>query len=339
MGMRAVEIPQFGIEHLRVAELPAPALPAGYVRIGVRAVSLNYRDYLVVTGSYNPKLPLPFVPCSDMAGEVLEVASGVTRWKPGDAVMGCFMPAWQTGPYEEPYAKSALGGAWPGVLAEQVSLPADGLVPMPPHLSFEEAATLPCAAVTAWNALVAQGPIKAGDTILLQGTGGVSLFALQIARLHGARVIITSSSDEKLERARALGAEGLINYKSTVDWDKRAKELNGGRGVDHVVEVGGVGTFEKSLNAVRGGGRISYIGVLTGIQGPINTAWILHKHLTIQGIYVGSRAMFEDLARAFALHRVKPVVDRVHRLGEIADALHYMSSGAHFGKLVIRAGS
>jgi len=209
---------------------------------------------------------------------------------------------------------------------------------MPPYLSFEEAASLPCAAVTAWNALVAQGGIKAGDTVLLQGTGGVSLFALQIARMHGARVLITSSSDEKLERARALGADGLVNYKSTPDWDKRAKELNGGRGVDHVVEVGGIGTFEKSLNAVRGGGRISYIGTLAGIQGPIKAAWIFHKHLTIQGIYVGSRAMFEALLRAFAQFNARPVIDKAFNMEDAAAALEHLRSGAHFGKIVLRVG-
>ena len=334
--MKAVEIPQFGIEHLRITEKPDPKPGSGQVVVEVKACSLNYRDYLVVKGSYNPKLPLPFIPFSDGAGVVVETGVGVTRVRTGDRVCGIFMQTWLTGPYEEAYAKSALGGMLQGMGAGRVVLDAEGVVKFPDHLSFEEAATLPCAAVTAWNALVAQGHVKSGDTILLQGTGGVSVFALQIAKMHGARAIITSSSDEKLERARALGAHGLINYKSTPDWDKKAKELNGGRGVDQVLEVGGVGTLERSLNAVRGGGRISYIGTLAGIQGEIKAAWIFHKHLTIQGIYVGSRAMFEDLIRAMAQHDVRPVVDRVFFAEDLAEALRTMERGAHFGKIVVR---
>lgn len=325
--MKAIEIPQFGIEHLRLAQHVSPAAPAGWVRVAVRAVSLNYRDYLVVNGSYNPKLGLPFVPCSDMAGEVVGT---------GERVMSCFMPAWETGPYEEKYAKSALGGMWPGVLAEEVVLPESALVRAPDHLSFEEAATLPCAGVTAWNALIEQGALQAGQTVLVLGTGGVSMFGLQIAKMHGARVIVTSSSDEKLERARALGADAVINYKTTPDWDKRAKELNGGRGVDHVLEVGGIGTFEKSLNAVRGGGRISYIGTLAGIQGNIKAAWIFHKHLTVQGIYVGSRAMLERLSRAVGQHGLRPVIDRTFLIEDAAAAFRHLAAGAHTGKICVQ---
>lgn len=334
--MKAVEIPQFGIEHLRVADRPEPAKPGpGQVLVEMKAWSLNYRDYLVVRGTYNPKLALPFVPLSDGAGVVSEVGEGVTRVKPGDRVCGIFMQTWLTGPYEEPYAKSALGGMLEGVLAERVLLPADGVVKAPAGFSMEEAACLPCAAVTAWNALVVQGHVKAGDTVLVQGTGGVSIFALQFARMHGARVLVTSSSDMKLHRAQGMGADGLINYVQTPDWDKKAKELNGGRGVDHVIEVGGMGTFEKSLNAVRGGGRISYIGTLTGIQGEMKAAWIFHKHLTVQGIYVGSRAMFEDMIRAMAMHGTKPVVYRTFAMAETAAALRYLETGSHFGKVVV----
>lgn len=334
--MKAVEIPQFGIENLRITEKADPKPGPGQVLVEVKACSLNYRDYLVVKGSYNPKLPLPFIPFSDCAGVIVETGDGVSQFRNGDRVCGIFMQSWLTGPYEEAYAKSALGGMLPGMGAGRVVLAAEGVVKIPAHLSFEEAATLPCAAVTAWNALVAQGRLKSGDTILLQGTGGVSIFAMQIAKMHGARVLITSSSDEKLERARSLGASGLINYKSTPDWDKKAKELNGGRGVDHVLEVGGIGTFEKSLNAVRGGGRISYIGTLAGIQGEIKAAWIFHKHLTVQGIYVGSRSMFQDLNRALELHEVKPVVDRVFFIEDLAEALRTMERGSHFGKIVVR---
>jgi NADPH:quinone reductase-like Zn-dependent oxidoreductase len=334
--MKAVEIAQFGIEHLRVAERPEPARPGpGQVLVDMKAWSLNYRDYLVARGTYNPKLTLPFVPLSDGAGVVAEVGEGVTRVKRGDYVCGIFMQTWLTGPYEEIYAKSALGGMLEGLLMERVVLPADGLVKAPAGLSIEEAACLPCAAVTAWNALVAQGHLKAGDTVLVQGTGGVSIFALQFAKMHGARVIVTSSSDMKLHRAQGLGADGMINYVQTPDWDKKAKELNGGRGVDHVIEVGGMGTFERSLNATRGGGRISYIGTLTGIQGELKAAWIFHKHLTVQGIYVGSRTMFEDMGRAIAQHGVRPVVDRVFPMAEAPAALRHLESGGHFGKVVL----
>jgi NADPH:quinone reductase-like Zn-dependent oxidoreductase len=337
--MKAVEIPQFGIEHLRVVNQPEPPSPGpGQVLVDMKAWSLNYRDYLVVLGQYNPKLALPFVPLSDGAGVVAAVGEGVTRVKPGDRVCGTFFQGWIAGEYQESYAKTALGGAIAGILAERVLLSAEGVVKAPDHLSFQEAATLPCAALTAWNALVEQGSLKAGDTVLVQGTGGVSIFALQFAKLHGARVVVTSSSDAKLHRAQGLGADGLINYVQTPDWDKRAKEWNGGRGVDHVIEVGGIGTFERSLNVVRGAGRISYIGVLAGRRGEVSATWIFHKSLTVQGIYVGSRTMFENMNRAICAARLKPVVDRIYPLDEAAAALRHLESGGHFGKVCLEVG-
>ena len=250
--MKAFQIQEFGgPDVVRPAELPDPAPGPGQVLIRVRAVSLNFRDLLMSRGIYNPKLKLPAIPVSDGAGEVVATGAGVSRYKPGDRVAACFMPEWVDGPPDDEKARSALGGGGVGMLAEMAVLPEHGLVSIPPHLSVEEAATLPCAGVTAWNALVESGGIKPGDTVLVQGTGGVSLFALQLARLAGARVIATSSSDQKLARALELGATDGINYKTTADWDKRARELTSGKGVDKIIEVGGAGTLPRSMRAVR----------------------------------------------------------------------------------------
>ena len=325
----------FGIDSLKPVERPEPVPGAGQVLLRMRAWSLNYRDLLMVTGFYNPKLRLPFTPLSDGVGEVVAVGAGVTRVKAGDRVAGIFMQQWLDGEITEAKGRSALGGAIDGVFAEQVVLEAEGVVHVPPHLSDEEAATLPCAAVTAWRALVTEGRLKAGDTVLIQGTGGVSLFALQFARAYGARVIATSSSDAKLARARELGAEGTINYRTTADWGQRVRELTGGTGVDHVVEVGGAGTFAQSMAAVRMGGRISLIGVLSG-AGQVNPTPILMKSVCVQGIFVGSRAMFEEMNRAISDHQMRPVVDRVFAFEELRDALRHLESAAHFGKIVLR---
>jgi NADPH:quinone reductase-like Zn-dependent oxidoreductase len=256
--------------------------------------------------------------------------------KVGDRVAGCFMPGWISGELTETKAKTSLGGGNDGLLAETCLFHEDGLVQFPAHLSFEEAATLPCAAVTAWSALVNTGGLKAGDAVLTQGTGGVSLFALQFARLAGARVLITSSSDEKLARAAQMGAADGINHKSTPDWDKKVRELTGEVGVDHVVELGGAGTLGRSLKAVRMGGHIALIGVLTGGGGEVNPLPILMRNVRVQGIYVGSRDMFEAMNRAIALHRLKPMIDRVFPFAEAREAFRYMESAAHFGKIVIR---
>lgn len=234
--------------------------------------------------------------------------------------------------------KTALGGAKPGVLSEMVVANENGLVRISDVLSFEEAATLPCAGVTAWNALISHGGLKTGETVLTLGTGGVSIFALQFAKMHGARVIITSSSDEKLQRARELGADETINYKTTLDWERRVFELTGMRGVDHVIEVGGAGTLQKSLEAVRFGGRVSLIGVLTGFEGMVNPWPVIARSVTLQGIYVGSRAMFEDMNQVISKNALKPVIDRVYEFGDARQAFEDMASASHFGKLVIRAG-
>jgi NADPH:quinone reductase-like Zn-dependent oxidoreductase len=334
--MKLYEIRErFGLDALTLTERPQPRPGPHEVLVRIKAVSLNYRDLMVVKGQYNPKMPLPRVPCSDGAGEVAEVGPGVTRVKAGQRVAGIFMQEWIAGEVDDAKARSALGGAIDGLLAEYAVLHEDGLVHVPEHLSYEEAATLPCAAVTAWHGLITEGRIKPGDTVLCQGTGGVSLFALQFARLAGARVIITSSSDDKLKRARELGAAEGINYKMTPEWGDKARELTGGRGVDHVVEVGGAGTLGQSMRAVRMGGQISLIGVLAGV-GQANPLPILMKNVRVQGIFVGSREMFEAMNRAIAEHRLRPVVDRVFSFAEAPAAFRHMESAAHFGKICIR---
>lgn len=325
----------FGIDKLALTERPTPVPGHGQALIKLRTWSLNYRDLMMVRGQYNPKLPLPFVTLSDGVGDVVAVGEGVTRVKPGDRVASAFMQTWIDGGNNDAKSKSALGGAIPGMAAEFVVLDAHGLVHVPSHLTDEEAATLPCAAVTAWNALVSSGGLKAGDTVLVQGTGGVSLFALQFAKMFGARVIATSSSDAKLERVRALGASDTINYKTTPNWGRAVRDLTGGVGVDHVVEVGGAGTLPQSMQAVRTGGHISLIGVLTG--GQIDPIGLLMKNIKLQGIFVGSRTMFEDMNRAIALHKMRPVVDRVFPFSQYPQALTYLESGAHFGKVVLKA--
>jgi NADPH:quinone reductase-like Zn-dependent oxidoreductase len=325
----------FGIDALKFSERTDPTPGPGQVVVRVKAVSLNYRDLLTVKHGGMRNLRLPLVPCSDGAGEVVKIGAGVTRVKPGDRVAGIFMQTWLAGEVNASHGRSALGGSLDGMLAEQVVLHEDGLIHLPEHLSYEEAATLPCAAVTAWQGLVTKGEMKAGDTVLVQGTGGVSIFALQFAVMTGARVLITSSSDEKLVRAKQLGAAEVINYRTTPDWDRRVLELTGGEGVDHVVEVGGAGTLEKSFQAVRLGGTVSLIGILTGAGGQVNPLPVLSKSIRLQGIYVGSREMFAAMNRAIAMHRMRPVIDRVFPFTQTREAFKLMESAAHFGKIVI----
>jgi NADPH:quinone reductase-like Zn-dependent oxidoreductase len=332
--MKAYELQNtFGIDQVTLTDRPDPRPGPGQVLLRMRAFSLNYRDLLVVKGLYNPKLRLPMVPLSDGVGEVVAVGDGVTRVKVGDRVCPLFMQKWLGGEVTDEKARSALGGASDGVLAEFAVFHEDGVTAVPAHLSNPEAATLPCAALTAWHALVTEGHLTAGDTILVQGTGGVSVFALQIARASGARVIATSSSDDKLARVLQLGASEGINYKTTPEWGDKARALTGA-GVDHVVEVGGAGTMGQSLRAVRAGGRISLIGVLTG-AGSFNPTPILMKNVCVQGIFVGSREMFEAMNRAIAWHKLRPIVDRVFGFGEVRAALRHMESAAHFGKICI----
>ncbi len=326
----------FGEQFLKNVQRPDPIPGPGEIVVKVRAVSLNYRDLLITKGLYNPKLPLPRILCSDGAGEVHAVGPGVSRVQTGDRVAGTFHQKWYAGTLTEPAARSALGGEIDGMLAQYALLREEGVVFIPPHLSFEEAATLPCAAVTAWHALV-EGGIKPGDTVLIQGTGGVSVFALQFARMCGARAFVTSSSDDKLRKAIELGATAGVNYKIDPDWDKWAR-MQSAQGVDHVVEVGGAGTLERSLRAVKMGGHIALIGVLAG-HGTINPVSILMKSIRLRGIFVGSRTHFEDMNRAITAARLKPVIDSVFPFQEFPKALHYLASGAHFGKIVLTLAS
>lgn len=336
--MKAYQIQNYGgldgLTQTEIAEPPAPG--PGQIVVRIRAVSLNYRDLMILTGQYgggNP--PAGLIPLSDGAGEVAAVGEGVSRVKLGDRVAGIFFQDWLGGGIEAAYHKSALGGAINGMLAEYVTLSENGVVSLPEYLSFEEGASLPCAAVTAWNGLVEQGRLMAGETALLLGTGGVSMFALQIAKMHGARVIITSSSDHKLARAKALGADETINYKTRPNWEKVVWDLTGKRGADQIVEVGGPGTLEKSLQAAKHGGRIAQIGVLSDPGAKVSSLPILGKSLHLNGIYVGSRAMFERMLTAFTVNGTRPVIDRVFSFAEARAAYAYLQSGAHFGKIVI----
>jgi NADPH:quinone reductase-like Zn-dependent oxidoreductase len=334
--MKLFELQSFGLDHLKSTERLAPEPGSDEVMIRVRAVSLNFRDLLVVQGKYNPRLELPRVPLSDGAGEIVSVGAEVIAWKPGDRVVVPFFPAWLEGELTPAKSASALGGDVDGMLREFATVRADALLPIPDHLSFEQAATLPCAAVTAWNGLFVAGRLQPGQTLLLQGTGGVSLFGLQFAKGAGARIILISSSDAKLERARAMGAHHTINYRAEPNWEKRVLEITGKRGVDLTLEVGGAGTLSKTLHATACAGHISLIGVLTGIAGDVQIGPILHKSLTVRGIYVGSRAMFEAMNAAITQHRLEPVIDRVFSFDESLDAFRHMESGQHFGKIVIR---
>jgi NADPH:quinone reductase-like Zn-dependent oxidoreductase len=335
--MKAYQYPKLGLENLTCVERPMPQPQPGQVLVKLHAASLNYRDLLFAWGIYNPHPRLPAVPGSDGAGEVVALGSGVNRWKLGDRVCPIFMQGWIDGPPSPAKAATALGGGaeLDGVLCEYGVFPEAGLVRIPDHLSYAEAATLPCAAVTAWNAVVELGQVKAGDTVLTLGTGGVSVFALQFAKMHGARVIATSSQEEKLAKVRTLGADETINYRQTPEWDKEVARLTAGAGVDHVVEVGGAGTLPKSINAVRFGGLISVIGVLAKGEG-VNPVPVLMKSLRVQGIFVGSRLMFENMNRAISVARLKPAIDRVYPFDQVRQAMDHMRSASHFGKIVIQ---
>jgi NADPH:quinone reductase-like Zn-dependent oxidoreductase len=332
--MRAYEIHNFGIDSLALVERPVPEPGPYQVLVKMHAWSLNYRDLMTVNGSYNPRLKLPQIPLSDGAGEVAAVGSEVRSVKPGDRVANTFFEHWVSGEATDEKARSALGAGRDGVLSEYVVLHEEGVIPFPDHLTFAEAATLPCAALTAWNALVTEGKIKAGDIVLALGTGGVSIFALQFATLNGAQVVITSSSNEKLAKAKQLGAGQTVNYREIADWGKHIRQLTGGRGVDLVVEVGGAGTFNQSLTALKRGGTMCLIGVLTQGTGA-NIVPILMNGIRVQGIFVGSREAFQSMNSAIALHHLHPVIDRTFGFAEAREAFRFMESGKHFGKICI----
>jgi NADPH:quinone reductase-like Zn-dependent oxidoreductase len=333
--MRAWILTSFGLDHVACVDRPEPAPGPGEVLVRVKAVSLNYRDLLIAKGHYNPRMQLPRVLCSDAAGEVVAIGDGVSSVRPGDRVASCFFQDWADGPITEGAARSALGGEIDGVLAEKVILKERGVVPIPHHLSFEEAATLPCAAVTAWNALTTDFD-PAGKTVLVQGTGGVSIFALQFAKALGARVLATSGHTEKLNRALALGAVAGTNYQTNPEWDKWVKQESGG-GVDLVVEVGGAGTLDKSVKAIKPGGRIALIGVLAGGSG-FNPLPLMMKGGTLRGIFVGSRAMFLAMNGLMAEKSIRPVIDRVFPFADTPAALRHLESAGHVGKVVVAGG-
>lgn len=336
--MKAYQIEQFGIENFRVVEREMPEPAADEVLVRFHAASVNYRDLMVVTGTYNPRMKMPAVPFSDGAGEVVSAGEGVSKWKPGDRVMPIFAQRWFDGDSSEEKRRTSLGAGaqWDGVLREYGAFNQESLVRIPEHLSYEEAATLPCAALTAWHALIESGKIKPGDLVLTLGSGGVSVFAVQFAKMAGARVFATSGSDEKRAKLVELGADETVNYREREGWDLAAVEFSG-EGVDHVVEVGGAGTLPKSINAARIGGHVAMIGALTGAAG-FNPVTAFMKAIRLQGIFVGSRRMFEDMNKAIVANKLRPVIDRVFEFDQAADALRHMESGAHFGKIVVRIG-
>lgn len=314
-------------------DVPVPG--PGQVKVRVRAVSLNYRD-LVNRDNLAGRNVAGRVPTSDGAGEIVAVGPEVTGWEVGDRIAGCLFQTWHSGRFDMGYHKQDLGGTLDGMLAEEVLLSADGIVSIPGHLSWSEAATLPCAAVTAWYSLTTRGGLQAGETVLVLGTGGVSIFGLQFATAIGAKVIVTSSSDAKLERARALGAWQTVNYRTQADWHKVVWELTGKQGVDHILEVGGPGTLEKSLGCVAAGGHIALIGVLTGFGAPQTSLFPLVTHnARMNGIYVGSRADFEAMNAFIAERSLRPVIDREFPFAAAPEAYAWLKSGSHFGKVVV----
>jgi NADPH:quinone reductase-like Zn-dependent oxidoreductase len=320
---------------LALIELPDPQPGVGQVLIRVRATALNYRDLIVLQGQYGGQKS-PVIPLSDGAGEVIAIGEGVTRVKVGDRAASTFFQNWISGEINRSVMASDLGGGIDGMLAEYVVLNQDGVVLLPEYLSYAEGATLPCAALTAWHALITKGNLKAGETVLVLGTGGVSVFATQFAKLHGAKVIATSSSDRKLEQMRVLGVDATINYSTNPDWEKEVYNLSDRVGVDHVVEVGGAGTLAKSLQAVRYGGQVHLIGVLSGFGGEISPMPILFKSVSVNGIYVGSREMFEAMNSAITQAQLHPIIDRIFPFSDAPKAYDYLKQGSHFGKVVIQ---
>lgn len=327
---RAWQFDAFGFEHLQLVE-HQPAIPRrGEVRVRLRACALNYRDALMVRGQYDPRVPLPLVPCSDGVGEVVELGEDVDSLDVGDRVAGAFAPEWIDGRPSRQVLRATRGGPMRGMLCEEWVGDASGFVRVPDHLTDEQAATLPCAAVTAWTAL---DGVRAGDLVLTQGTGGVSIFALQLAQAMGARVVITSSSDAKLERATELGAFAAINYAKEPRWGKRVAEMGG---ADRVIELGGAETLDESLRAVRAAGTIAIIGILGGVKAELMLTKVLMNAVTLRGILVGSRTDFVHMNRAIAAAEIQPVVDRVFDFGDAPAAFEALLRGSHFGKLVIR---
>ena len=325
----------FGPEHLKKGARPDPTPAPGEVVLAMRAASLNYRDTLMIRGGYGPRVKVPVIPVSDGVGEVVAVGEGVRRVAVGDRVAPLFFQSWIGGTATSDKFHDTLGGPVDGVLTRLMRIGEQGVSRVPDHLRDEEAACLPCAALTAWSALVTEGGIGPGDTVLVQGTGGVALFAMQFAKMAGARVIMTSSRDDKLARARQLGADETINYRTTPDWDRVAKDLTEGEGCDHVIELGGADTLERSIRAARTGGQVSLIGVLGGAKANVSLPLVVMRNLRLQGVTVGSRDGFEAMCRAIAQHHMRPVVDRVFSFDDVPAAFAHLEAGRHFGKVCI----
>jgi NADPH:quinone reductase-like Zn-dependent oxidoreductase len=332
--MKAIVID--GQMSLQLVERPIPEPRRQEVIVKVQATALNYRDVEIARGSYHTKFALPLIPLSDGVGEVVAIGEDVTRVKVGNRVCSTFWQRWIGGGFDMAEPSYQLGGPIDGLLAEYARLDEQAVVLAPTNLTDAEAATLPCAAVTAWHALMTEGSLKPGEIVLALGTGGVSLFALQFAASAGARVVVTSSSDEKIERAKSLGAYAGVNYKRHPNWGDEALQLTEGRGVDHVIEVGGSAGFAQSLGAVRRGGQINVIGYLGGTEGRINPLDIFRRQARVRGIPVGSRASFEAMNRAIEINDLHPVIDRVFDWTDVSEAVRYLESGAHFGKVVLR---
>jgi NADPH:quinone reductase-like Zn-dependent oxidoreductase len=327
----------FGVESLTQREVDLGPLAPHLVRVAIRAASLNFRDLMMVRGQYNPRQPLPLVPCSDGAGEVVAVGGEVRRFRVGDRVTTCFFQGYPSGAPTKEAIATTLGGPLPGTLRTVGDFTEDGLVPTPAYLDDEEASTLPCAALTAWNALVEQGGVKAGQIVLVQGTGGVSIASVQIARMIGAQVILTSRSAEKLERARGFGLLGTVDTSVHTDWSKAVRALTpGGAGVDHVVEVGGAGTLTHAIRSLKPGGTASIIGVLTGAATEMQLTPVLMQNLRLQGILVGTREMHARMNAAYAAAAIRPVIAARFSFDDAPRAFEAMAHGTHYGKLVVR---
>ena len=336
--MKVMELrDDWGLEHLQLAKRPRPEPGLGEVLIAMQAASLNFRDTVMIQRGYGRRSgELPLVPVSDGAGEVVAVGDGVSRVKAGDLVCPAFSQLWITGPLKEEYWPGMLGGPHDGVLQEFMALDASGVVKAPTGYSAQQAATLPCAAITAWSAVVTQGKVKAGDVVLIQGTGGVSVFALQFAKMSGARVIATSSSADKLARLEALGADHVINYAEDETWGRTARALAGGQGVDLVVEVGGARTLEQSLRAVRVDGTIAMIGVLSGGLAEVNLGLVVTQNIRVQGVTIGNRDMFEEMVAAINQNGLEPVIDEhIYAFDQAPEALRALPEGQHFGKICL----
>ncbi|ALN56734.1 oxidoreductase, zinc-binding dehydrogenase family protein [Lysobacter enzymogenes] len=327
-----------GIDSLALAEeAPAP-LGAGQVRLRVRAVSLNFRDLMVADGRYPAGGDRAVIPASDAVAEVIELGPGATRWALGDRVATSFFPHWHAGAASAHATREPFGADADGVLAEQIVVSQESVFAVPAHLDDAQAATLTCAGVTAWNALFVEAGLRPGQSVLLLGTGGVSIWGLQLAKAAGLRAIVTSSSDAKLERARALGADETINYRSHPEWQDEVLRLTAGDGVDAVLEVGGAGTLARSLRAAAMNGTVAIIGGVSGFAGEFDPFALIMGAKRLSGIYVGSRGMGEDLARFVGVNRIAPVVDRMFAFEQAGEAYRYLESGSHFGKVVIRVG-